>query len=417
MDSKPVHAHHRDTLKTPRNIVMARRIRSYNLETRTARLKLPIKKKPYPAQIAPGIQLVYRRNKGAGVWSVKAPFGLKKFAIADDFEDANGETVMTYWQALDKARALARAGEGSSDALITVKEAVDNYEADLAARGAQKDNATQIRRNLPDTLAAKPVALLTEKELRTWRNGVVKRGLKPASADRVARVFKAALHLAAADDPRVTNVNAWKNGLKRLPDGETARNVILSDQTVSAVVHACYGDEHELGVLVETLAATGARESQVLRLEVFDLQDDRGEPRLMMPSSRKGRNRKIQRKPLPISPRLATVLRQAAAGRAPHARLLDKIRNFSERFRVATKQLGLDPDATPYALRHSSIVRMLLNGVPVRVVASHHDTSVEMIEKHYSRYITDVSDILTRRTLLDFGARAAADNVVSITGR
>ena len=396
---------------------MARRVRSYSLETRTARLKLETRKKPYTAQIAPGIQLAYRRNKGAGVWSVKAPFGLKKFSIADDLEDANGESVMTYWQALDKARSLARAGEGSANRLITVSEAVDNYEADLTVRGALPDNATAIRRNMPDTLAAKPVALLTEKELRTWRNGIVKRGLKPASADRVARVFKAALHLAASDDPRIINVSAWKNGLKRLPDGETARNVILSDTVVSAVVRACYDDEHELGVLVVALACTGARESQVLRLDVFDLQDDRDDPRLMMPSSRKGRNRKIQRKPLPIPPRLARVLRQAAAGRAPHARLLDTVRNLSERFRLATKQLDLDPAATPYALRHSSIVRMLLNNVPVRVVASHHDTSVEMIEKHYSRYITEVSDTLTRRTLLDFGASATADNVVPIGSR
>jgi integrase len=266
-------------------------------------------------------------------------------------------------------------------------------------------------------MAAKPVALLTEKESRTWRNGMVKRGLKPASADRVARVLKAALNLAASDDPRIVNQNTWKNGLKRLPDGETARNVILNDHTVSAVVHACYDDEHELGVFVEALACTGSRESQVSRLDVFDLQDDRDDQRLMMPSSLKGRNRKIERKPLPISSHLATVLRQSAAGRPLHSRLLDKIRNLSGRFRAATKQLDLDPDATPYALRHSSIVRMLLNGVPVRVTAAHHDTSVEMIEKHYSRYITEVSDTLTRRTLLDFGVPAPAGNVVSIAGR
>jgi hypothetical protein len=397
---------------------MARRTRSANLENRTSRLKLDVRKKPYTAQIAPRIALAYRRNRGAGVWSVKAPFGLKKFALADDFEEANGESVMSYWQAQDRARTLARAGEGSSDALITVKEAVDNYEADLAARGAQKGNATQIRRNLTDTLAAKPVALLTEKELRAWRNGMVKkRGLKNTSANRVAKVFTAMCNLAASDDPRIINVNAWKNGLKRLPDGETARNVILGDETVGAVVHACYEDEHELGVFIDTLAETGARESQVLRCEVHDLQDDPLAPRLMMPSSRKGRNRQIMRKPLPISLRLAAVLRQAAAGRAPHAPLLDKIRKLSERFSAATKQLGLDPDATPYALRHSSIVRMLLANIPVRVTASHHDTSVEMIERHYSRYITDVSDTLTRRTLLDFDAPVTATNVVSITGR
>ena len=75
------------------------------------------------------------------MWSVRAPFGLKKFALADDYEEANGESVMSYWQALEKAKSLARAGEGSSDRLITVGEAVDNYDADLAARGADKNNA------------------------------------------------------------------------------------------------------------------------------------------------------------------------------------------------------------------------------------------------------------------------------------
>jgi len=113
---------------------MARRIRSYCLENRTARLKLDPRKKPYTAQIAPGIQLAYRRNKGAGVWSVKAPFGLKKFSIANDLEDANGESVMTYWQALDKARTLARAGEGSSnESRLRKFEQVDKWSFCLKA--------------------------------------------------------------------------------------------------------------------------------------------------------------------------------------------------------------------------------------------------------------------------------------------
>jgi hypothetical protein len=395
---------------------MARRTRSFSLETRTNRLKLAVRRKPYTAVIAPRIALAYRRNLGPGAWSVKAPFGLKRFALADDFEDANGESVLTYWQALDKAKSLARAGEGSSNALITVKEAIDNYEADLAARGAQKDNSQQIRRNLPSALAAKPVALLGEKELRTWRDGIVKRGLKPASADRVARVLKAALNLAAADDPRITNGNVWRNGLRRLPDGETARNVILDDATVRDVVRTAYEVSHGLGIWIDVLAETGARESQIARAEIFDLQDGAA-PRLMVPSSKKGRNRRIERKALPISPRLAAMLRQEAAGRAPHQPLLRRdSAKLSLAFKEVVERLGLD--ATPYALRHSSIVRMLLNGVPVRVVASHHDTSVAMIEKHYSRYITgDPSDALTRRTLIDFTAPPPGDNVVPITGR
>jgi hypothetical protein len=101
---------------------------------------------------------------------------LQKFALADDHEESNGESVLTYWEAQDRARKLARRDEGAGDRPATVGEAVDAYEADLEARGAAKGNATQIRFNVPDTLAAKVIGLLSEKELRTWRNGLVKRG-------------------------------------------------------------------------------------------------------------------------------------------------------------------------------------------------------------------------------------------------
>jgi hypothetical protein len=39
-----------------------------------------------------------------------------------------------------------------------------------------------------------------------------------------------------------------------------------------------------------------------------------------------------------------------------------------------------------YALRHSSIVRMLLQNIPIRLVASLHNTSTTMIERTYSRF-------------------------------
>jgi hypothetical protein len=67
-----------------------------------------------------------------------------------------------------------------------------------------------------------------------------------------------------------------------------------------------------------------------------------------------------------------------------------------------------------YALRHSSIVRQILAGVPVRVVAVNHDTSVAMIERTYSRYIGDHADALARKALLDIAAPPSS-NVVSIS--
>jgi hypothetical protein len=68
---------------------------------------------------------------------------------------------------------------------------------------------------------------------------------------------------------------------------------------------------------------------------------------------------------------------------------------------------------TSYALRHSSITRSLLRGIPIRVVAHAHDTSVPMIEKSYSATIGDHSDALHRAALLDLGGRDD-DKVVTL---
>ncbi len=402
---------------------MARKTRASKLETRTTRLRLEIRRKPYFVTVAPNIAVGYRRNIGAGTWSVRASDGhgsnwLKSFAVADDHEESNGESVLDFWAAQDRARAIARAGEGSGERPASVGEALESYEASLRARGGDLRNASRVRHNLPSSLAAKPVALLTPKELRHWRDGMVKAGMSAGGADRTARALKAALNAAAADDLRITNAATWRTGLKKLPDSETARNVILPDATVQAIVRASYQADRVLGVFIETLATVGARESQVLRLEVADLQDDPVAPRLMMPGSFKGKSRKVGRKPLAISPALAATLRQAAIGRASHDKLLDRIPRLDLRFRPIAEALGLDRSVTLYSLRHSSIVRMLLAGVPVRVTASHHDTSAQMIEANYSRFIIgDPSDALVRRTLLDMGTPAAGPNVVPLAGR
>ena len=64
------------------------------------------------------------------------------------------------------------------------------------------------------------------------------------------------------------------------------------------LIAAAYAESAEFGFYVEVAAVTGARLSQIARLNVADLQNG-GEPRLMMPCSRKGRGeRKITHKPV-----------------------------------------------------------------------------------------------------------------------
>src|SRR5262249_2938816 len=103
-----------------------------------------------------------------------------------------------------------------------------------------------------------------------------------------ANTLKAALNLGAATDERITNQDAWKVGLAAIPGsaGE-ARNVSLDEKDVRAIVAAAYRVGKEFGEFVDVIALTGARPSQVARLQGDDVQLGR-QPRLMMPVSRKG---------------------------------------------------------------------------------------------------------------------------------
>jgi integrase len=431
---------------------MARSTRGGRLETREGRLRLPIAKKPVFVRIGPGVGLGYRRNQSGGTWVVRAADGAggnwtKALGAADDFEEADGQRVLDFWQAQDRARVVARAGGdgGEGDARpATVAMALDRYESDLKTRGGDTNNVARVRSHLPDALGAKRVSLLASRDLRHWRDGLAKT-LAPATVNRTSNAMRAALNLAADNDERIVSRQAWEIGLAAIPDAEESRNVILAEPAVRAIVEAAYkpttlqaeqlqGEarrkaEQEaqrwanaFGLLVEVAAVTGARVSQLARLEAQDVQGGRADPRLMMPSSRKGRGqRKTLRRPVPIPADLAARLASVAEGDGASDTLLLKPSgkpwrksDHSRPFARAAKAAGLDPgEVTLYALRHSSIVRMLLAGIPARVVAAHHDTSIAMLEKTYSRFIADHADTLARRALLDTSAPAGG-NVVRI---
>jgi integrase len=301
---------------------MARKVSFSALESRSARLRLKIRRRPYSGpSLARGIALMYRRNKTNGTWVLKASDGhgaywTKAVALADDFEDADGKNVLTFHQAQDAAKKLARGEDGSSGtAPITVGGALKDYERDLEARDANPYNAQHPRLHLTSALLSKPVALLTTAELKKWRDGLLGT-MAPATINRLCRCVCAALALAVHHDERIQNRQAWETGLATLPDAQEARNVIIPDDKVREFVATAYGLDDKFGLLADTLAITGARPSQVVRLLVRDLDDHPVRPRLMMPKSGKGggRNRaqrKAERYSVPITAQLAARLKKA----------------------------------------------------------------------------------------------------------
>lgn|GEM_PF-6720399 len=107
-------------------------------DSRNARLDLGRSKKPHFVSAGQGLSLGYRRNKTAGTWVYRKADGqggmhTKAIGIADDFVEADGEEVLSYWQAVDKVRELGKPA-ASIPGPITVQQAFDNYLPGLEAK-------------------------------------------------------------------------------------------------------------------------------------------------------------------------------------------------------------------------------------------------------------------------------------------
>jgi hypothetical protein len=176
-------------------------------------LRLSPRGKPYYVLVSPNISLGYRRNAtGAGTWSVRCTEAgadwVKKIGISDDLERAHNRHIFSYWQAVELARKIARRQPGDAEddgRPLTVSEALEAYEHDLKSRGAAVANAQRVRRHIIGALATKPVAMLSVHDLRRWRDGLVAKGVKPATINRTRAGLRAALELAATLDHRIGN--------------------------------------------------------------------------------------------------------------------------------------------------------------------------------------------------------------------
>ncbi|WP_342110519.1 tyrosine-type recombinase/integrase [Methylobacterium sp. SI9] len=333
--------------------------------------------------------------------------------------------------AIEWARAQVRRidgeGEGSATVVPTVRMAVDAYVAARSARApaAGRDAEKRLGKHVlaDETFADTQLAKLNAGTIRAWRQRL-SGDLQPTTVNRLLNDVRAALNAAAEQHRRMlpaTLPAEIRSGTKALSAGSSARKQVLPDSEIRRLIDAAFtvDETGDFGRLVLLMAATGARHSQVARITVGDVQTARG--RIMVPPSNKGRAGK---RPTPIAvPVGADVLERlqiALAGRRGHEPLLMHWRHRQvgpvtwervDRGPWATASAALrlwdkartraeaPPGTVMLCLRHSSIVRALSAGVPVRLVAALHDTSVQMIEDHYSAYIVEATEEIARRAV------------------
>jgi len=382
------------------------------LQTATARAALKARGKPYfVATAVEGLAVGYRRLAGkAGTWTLrkadeKGGNWTEKLGAADDLEPANGTTVLDFAQATAKAIKVVGA-RPTGGGQVTVEEAITAYEKDITSRGRNGYNARRVKtllERLP--LWKAPVASLTTRELKKFRDEL---DLEPVTKKRTLKPLKAALNLAAKDsEGAITNVHAWKDGLKVTAKEQPREIPPLSPETVMAIVDAAYRRDEALGLFVEVGAETGARPSQIAAIRCCDLEGDS----LLVPSSKKGREGKpATRNAVPITAGLAKRLRYCKEGREANSALLlrdgsnpwvPENHEYRPHVVAIVAELGLPKEVTFTALRSAAISRMIFAGVPVRLIAAQLDTSVSIIENHYTAKIAGAEQAQMRRGLLE----------------
>ncbi len=426
---------------------MSRTVVESRIQDRTARGNLAVRNKPYWRQLSEGAHIGYRKGARKGTWFARyfdLPLGAyvtSAIGEADDRCEADDVEVFTYKQAFDRAlrwielqtRNSGAPAAVGSDPDMTVAQAVQAYIAlrdarssSRAGRAIKSDASSSLTRYVLEDkrLPIVRLAALVEADLRGWQLRCTRK--KPSSLQRVVNDFKAALNHAFAMHRRVLPADlptVIKFGLKldapELLTTAARDNQILSDDEVRAIVAAAIALDEDFGRLVVLLAATGARFSQIARMTVADVQ--LGQSRLMLPQSFKGRKRTLSYIRVPVGADTIAAVEPVTRGRSPSAPLLEHWRRrqvgpmqweqvdrgpwasssaMLRPFHQAVADAGLSSAIIPYALRHSSIVRGLRAGLPIRLVAALHDTSVAMIERHYSRYITEGLDELVARAVV-----------------
>jgi integrase len=406
---------------------MARKLRDASLDSKAARAELKPRGKPYYRVIDPGLHIGYRKLRGyqrrpqpAGRWVVRRYIGEQAYkveilATADDLSDANGTTVLNFWQAVTAARGKVQAGSVSSsnytvgDAVAEYlewfdrnrKSAVDSRKRAEAfilpelGRLKVKDLTAERIRGWLDDLADRPARIRSKQSAEAKQHHKAKphdaesKRKRRSSANRVLTILKAALNRAFRED-KVSSDAAWRR-VEPFEGVDAARVRYLSIAEAKRLIN---GSEADFRNLVQVALQTGARYGELTRLRVEDFNSDVGT--LAIRTSKSGKPRHVV-----LTDEGIDLLGRLVAGRPGSEFILTKTDGSSweashqaRPMLEACTRARIVPPIGFHGLRHTWASLSVMNGMPLLVVAKnlgHVDT--RMVEKHYGHlapsYIAD----------------------------
>lgn len=380
-----------------------------DLSTPTSRRNLTRSEESVWVRLARGRALGYRRpGREAGTWYARlfvgrdsggSPYRRKALGTADDKAPADGESVLTFGQAMEKSLAWEPGEDGEEDRKrpLTVRRAVERY---LSWYKSHRRSYDRIRYNfeahvVPE-LGELHVEALTTERLRKWhqklaesparlRGGNVREAktedekrARKVTANRLLKDLKAALN-RAVEDGLVESDEAWSR-VRPFHGVEAARARYLEPEELRRFLNACRADFRELA---QAAVYTGARYSELAGLRVEEFRPEASA--VHFPKTKSGAPRFVY-----LADEGLAFFERLSAGRKPRERLLLKEdgspwgRNHHYRLmREACEVADVEPLGF-HQLRHTYASLYLMSGGSLVSLAKQlGHTTTRMVEKHY----------------------------------
>lgn len=399
---------------------MPRRIKDPKLDTRTARLKKPVRREPYWRALSQGRHIGYRRSaKGSGTWFARyyrsgEGYAFERLGIADDYQEADGVQVLGFQTAQDKAqkwfKEQARVDAGlSHKARYTVADAIEDYLDHYAVNGKWlQDIRYRVDAILLPQLGKIEVAKLTPARIRNWhrdlavaparlrtRPGEDQNYREPPSdeeskrkrrhsANKALTVLKAALNHAYREG-YVRSDDAWRRVKPFACVDQPRIRFANSEAEKRALVSAC---DDEFRPLVQAALMTGARYAELGNLRVEDFDPSAGTVHIR--TSKTGKPRHIV-----LSEDAVDFFAAQCRGRArsdlifTHSDGRKWGKSHQQRPMLdACKAAGIDPPISFHILRHWYAASLVAAGVPITIVAENLGHSDPKITTRYYGHLS-----------------------------
>ncbi len=166
---------------TPDNGAYMPRQTTVRVNTKTALQQLAQRAEPYWHMISQGCALGFRKGKRSGSWVARfrddrGKQHYRALGTADDTVEADGTSILSFSQALDKARAFFGKNfhKLKASGQYTVTDALQDYflsREHRGSKGIRADKYAAAARIIP-ALGDIPLAKLTSRRLRGWHEGL-----------------------------------------------------------------------------------------------------------------------------------------------------------------------------------------------------------------------------------------------------